>query len=502
MLTKKFVLIAVIVSFLVPPMSMFAQDAGALLDLLVRKKLITDQEAEEVRAELTKEAATTSGGKWKLSSPITELELYGDVRVRYEYRGGRRPDDVAQENDWQERERERYRLRIGLRGTLADDWFFGIRLETSNKRNSTNVTFGGDGGTGPFAKDDDGMFVGQAYLGYKGFKDITLTVGRMPQPLVTTLMTWDADINPEGMAEQWKHSFNFEFGGGSTEAPQGYSKEGGKEVVATQAASEPFKMKIDVFANFAQFVYDDANPENPIGPRATTTSQTGRVRGNQLIPNTDALLLAWQMGARFTFPKTLYAQIAPTFYNYTGTGDSFNIHFRGGENTLSNTASMNTNQTGINSLLVFDMPMEVGWKLGELPMRIFGDFAVNLEGDERAKAALHPDKGDQRYAYQIGVGVGQLKTKHDWQIDAFWQHTEQYSLDPNLVDSDIFDGRVNMEGVVVRAGYALSDAVIFNLTWGYGWRSDTDLGTGGAHDIAINPLDQYQIFQADLNVKF
>ena len=501
MLTKKFVLIAVIVSFLVPPMSMFAQDAGALLDLLVRKKLITDQEAEEVRAELTKEAATTSGGKWKLSSPITELELYGDVRVRYEYRGGRRPDDVAQENDWQERERERYRLRIGLRGTLADDWFFGVRLETSNKRNSTNVTFGGDGSTGPFAKDDDGMFVGQAYLGYKGFKDITLTVGRMPNPLVTTLMTWDADINPEGMAEQWKHSFNFEFGGGG-EAPQGYSKEGGKEVVATQPASEPFKMKIDVFANFAQFVYDDANPENPLGPRATTTSQTGRVRGNQLIPNTDAFLLAWQVGARFNFPKTIYAQIAPTLYNYTGSGDSFNIHFRGGENFLSNTASMNTNQTGINSLLVFDAPMEVGWKIGDLPMRIFGDFAVNLEADERAKAALHPGKGDQRYAYQIGAGIGQLKAKHDWQIEAFWQHTEQYSLDPNLVDSDIFDGRVNMEGPVVRAGYALSDAIIFNLTWAYGWRSDDTLGTGGAHDIAINPLDQYQIFQADLNVKF
>src|SRR6267378_1603128 len=469
MLTKKFVLIAVLLSFLVPPMSMLrAQDAGALLDLLVRKKLINDQEAEEVRAELTKEAATTSGGKWKLSSPITELELYGDVRVRYEYRGGRTVDNtLATEDDWQERERERYRLRIGLRGTLADDWFFGVRLETSNKRNSTNVTFGG-----------------------------------MPQPLVTTLMTWDADINPEGMAEQWKHTFNLEFGGGGGEAPQGYSKEGGKEAVATQAASEPFKLKIDVFANFAQFVYDDANPENPLGHRATTTSQTGRVRGNQLIPNTDAFLLAWQMGARFTFPKTLYAQIAPTFYNYTGTEDSFNLHFRGGEETLTNATSMATNQTGVNSLLVFDMPMEVGWKLGELPMRIFGDFAVNLEGDARAKAALHPGKGDQRYAYQIGAGIGQLKVKHDWQIEAFWQHTEQYSLDPNLVDSDIFDGRVNMEGAVVRAGYALSDAVIFNLTWGYGWRSDDTLGTGGAHDIAINPLDQYQIFQADLNVKF
>src|SRR5947208_11392843 len=63
MLTKKFVLVAVMFSFLVAPMLMLhAQDAGALLDLLVRKKLINDQEAEEVRAELTKEAATTSGG--------------------------------------------------------------------------------------------------------------------------------------------------------------------------------------------------------------------------------------------------------------------------------------------------------------------------------------------------------------------------------------------------------------------------------------------------------
>src|SRR5262245_66011686 len=65
-----------------------AQDAGALLDLLVKKKLITDQEAEEVRGELVKEYSETPAGKWKLSTPITELELYGDVRLRYNYDGG------------------------------------------------------------------------------------------------------------------------------------------------------------------------------------------------------------------------------------------------------------------------------------------------------------------------------------------------------------------------------------------------------------------------------
>src|SRR6476646_9258789 len=130
-----------------------AQDAGALLDLLVKKRLITDQEAEEVRGELVKESAETSAGKWKLSTPITEIELYGDIRLRYQYNGGETKDrgpvaapgaGIAGTNDWQERSRERYRLRLGLRGTLMDDWFFGIRLETNASGRSTNVTMGGD----------------------------------------------------------------------------------------------------------------------------------------------------------------------------------------------------------------------------------------------------------------------------------------------------------------------------------------------------------------------
>src|SRR5207302_389975 len=331
MLTKKFVLIAVLAGFLVSPMSIFAQDAGALLDLLVKKKLISDQEAEEVRSELTKQVSETSGGKWKLSSPITELELYGDVRVRYEYRGGRRPDDVLQENDWQERERERYRLRIGLRGTLADDWFFGVRLETSTNPRSTNVTFGDDSNNGPFAKNSDGINVGQVYLGYRGFPDITLTGGKMPNPVITTLMVWDADINPEGLSEQWKHSFTFNIGGGGAAGTtQSYSKEG--KVVATQTAAEPWKLKLDLFANFAQFIYDDANPENPLGARPTV--------GGRLVPNTDAWLLAWQVGMRLTFPKNFYFQVAPVLYNYTGEGDTFNTFFRGGSPLVTNAASL------------------------------------------------------------------------------------------------------------------------------------------------------------------
>jgi hypothetical protein len=70
------------VSLILGAVTVRAQDSGALLELLVKKGLITDQEAEDVRADLVKEHAATSAGKLKLSTPITELELYGDARMR------------------------------------------------------------------------------------------------------------------------------------------------------------------------------------------------------------------------------------------------------------------------------------------------------------------------------------------------------------------------------------------------------------------------------------
>src|SRR5215469_1916851 len=198
----------------------------------------------------------SAADKWKLSTSITELELYGDIRLRYNYDGGETQSrgpvaspgaGVAGTNDWQERSRERYRLRLGLRGTLMDDWFFGIRLETSNNARSTNVTFGDDtasntpGGGGPFEKNSDTVYVGQAYGGYKGFPGFIFTGGRMPNPFVKTLMIWDDDINPEGLAEQWKHTFTF----GGAAPPPSYSKDG--KAVTPPPPSEPF-LKLDVFA--------------------------------------------------------------------------------------------------------------------------------------------------------------------------------------------------------------------------------------------------------------
>ena len=95
-------------------------------------------------------------------------------------------------------------------------------------------------------------------------------------------------------------------------------------------------------------------------------------------------MLGWQVGAKFDFPHIVYFQLAPTLYNYTGDGNTFNVHFSG---------DSGGNQTGINSLLVFDIPDGIGWKVGKIPMRIFGDFATNFDADDRADAAGHSRQG-------------------------------------------------------------------------------------------------------------
>ena len=64
----------------------------------------------------------------------------------------------------------------------------------------------------------------------------------MANPLLSTRMVWDPDINPEGLAEQWKHTFVF---GEEPPPPPSYSKDGkdGKAVVPAKAP-EPW-MKLD-----------------------------------------------------------------------------------------------------------------------------------------------------------------------------------------------------------------------------------------------------------------
>ena len=62
-------------------------DDSALLDVLVKKGILTKQEAEKLEAEVSKEPVTTApqGPVIKIGDWVQELDLYGDMRFREYY---------------------------------------------------------------------------------------------------------------------------------------------------------------------------------------------------------------------------------------------------------------------------------------------------------------------------------------------------------------------------------------------------------------------------------
>ena len=107
MFFRKTMFVAAIGGLLLGSAAVRAQDSGPLLDLLVRKGVINDQEAEEVRAELTKEEAAPAPAEateapaeateTPAPPPVAEAPVYEqklDKQGRA-YATGRRKDAIA-----------------------------------------------------------------------------------------------------------------------------------------------------------------------------------------------------------------------------------------------------------------------------------------------------------------------------------------------------------------------------------------------------------------------
>ena len=415
-----------------------AQDSGPLIDALVKKGILNDQEAEELRADLIKDFGGSSAGKLNLSSALTEFKISGDARVRYEYRSAE-DGTAGTGSNLQERERYRYRLRLGLSGKFHDGWFFGTRIEPLANNRSTNVTAGNN--TAPFTKADS-LAIGQAYIG-RNVGDFTFTGGRMPSPLVSNSMVWDDDINVEGLSEQWSHESG----------------------------------NVTWIANIAQIAYEATGTTNPIN--------------NTTVSRQNTFLWAFQGGGKVKFENGTTLQVLPAFYAYSG-------------NDTSATAltTPNSNALRTQGLSVIDIPVEFGFKVAGLPAKVFADYAYNLKADDRATAAAFPTQDSEDTAYMIGFGIGASKVKGDWEAKAFWQSVDAFALDSNLVDSDLFDGRTNMEGFVLQGTYVITDGVSVKFTYANADRKNDALPTFGAGDIGSTNVTHYQLFQADLSVKF
>jgi hypothetical protein len=485
--------------------------ADALLDKLVAKGILKQDEAEALKNEaLTNNAeiAKSQGLKFTMSKAIKSVELYGDLRMRYEYRSAKLSPETG--GIYDTANRWRYALRLGVRGDLADDFYYGLRFETSPNERSPWNTLGNAGGGqspyyGPFSKANNySLFIGQAYLGWQPTTWLDVSIGRVPQPLYTTSMVWDSDYNPEGAVEKIKYSYG----------------------------------PVDYFMTLAQYVYQDTTPSSDY------TVQGGTLAGLDAgsFSDQNAYLLAWQLGATYHLDTNISAKVAPVVYTYVGHGNASagfygpfvgqgqaGYTFYPGTSTSGIPGAFGTvssyNQSGINDLAIVEVPMEVNFKLGRLKARAFGDFAINLQADDRARAAYAAGTAiggpsvfpggvqlNQGQAMQIGLAVGNnlglvygtTSKKGTWEARAYWQHVEQYALDPNLLDSDFFEGRGNLQGFYTAFAYSFTDAMIATLRYGWAERINDQLGTGGYNaDLPLpNPITRYQVVQVDMTWRF
>ena len=93
-------LIALCAAAFIPITPAHAQDS-ALLDALVKKGVLSDQEAEDIRASEAKDYNMTAASKISLSSSIKSITFYGDLRLRYEMRDGTTPAAVSYTHLWE-----------------------------------------------------------------------------------------------------------------------------------------------------------------------------------------------------------------------------------------------------------------------------------------------------------------------------------------------------------------------------------------------------------------
>lgn len=447
-----------------------ADSTTDIVNALVAKGVLTEEEG----ALLTKghegekagqEKAMKKASKLKISDAIDNATFYGDIRVRAEERKGSGIYKTAGVSEDETRDRARYKLGFGVK-TEAGNWYTDLAFAMGANGRSDNATFGKSASSN--INDKETLFVKRAMVGYKATDWLKLEAGRMDNPLYTTPMVWDADLTFEGLVEK----ANFKAG------------------------------NADLFLTAAQVQYQ--------GDRKSFDTQADN--------SVTTELFAFQGGAKMPISDNASAKAALTYTTYshnTAKNKPFSPGL--GTQTASGGTTYSRNGAGVNDLDIIEIPAEINFMASSnIGVRVFGDYAYNTSGSDRAKAAALVDgikvNTNDDKAWMLGLAVGSAKdlkafegnkmAKGDWSARIWYQDVGAYAVDPNAVDSDFMDSRVNMKGVVFKAQYNIEDNVFVNFAAGHATRKDNTLGAGGAaSDIALN-LKDYDLYQLDLTYKF
>ena len=393
-----------------------------LIQVLLRKGILTEAEASEIRQEVSAvaqarkteivdaavaqvERSYASAPSIPMPSQLSNLTLSGNARFRYHYENA---ESRSGENN--DRSRWRYRIRLGSIYQFKESpYSLGVQLETATSNDSNNANFGGF-----FDKAGGGINLGRLYLNYRG-DDWNITFGKHASPYYLPKMLWDGDLNIEGISESISRgSWTFTAG---------------------------------------QYIIDEEN-------------ESKETVGGQSVTD-DALLMAqakWTNGEGFV--------MAPILMATTGGNSNF---------SESGTFSGANSVRYFHDFVVVGLPFEYGFKTGNgQKHKIFGAWGTNLKGDELVNDPDSPFFGGSigqsskdQFA-NVGYQMGSAKKAGQRQWSAEYRFMEAGAYTPNLSDSDWAKGMVNQAGYVINYKQMFTDFFNVSVTYLVGDSIDDD----------------------------
>jgi len=201
--------------------SFATSSVDALIQKLEDKGILTDQDAAQLKGEISSKEQESQQTTFKSMLPdwLNTIKLTGDFRIRDQYQR----IAVAKGTSSQKAgyNRVRVRARLQLEDQLNDKLkvIFGIATDGENSAGvgnprSNNLTLGGNNNPSEDAFNKPEAVVNKAYVIYSPASYLTLMGGKMDNPIWEPLgpsnanLLWDPNITPEGGVIQLQKKIN------------------------------------------------------------------------------------------------------------------------------------------------------------------------------------------------------------------------------------------------------------------------------------------------------
>lgn len=346
------------------------------------------------------ETAKAEGKSFELPKWLEKITLFGDVRIRHE--GFYHRPDKDGGDSLHDRNRERFRARVGLKYTYSDELSATLRLATGNPDDpiSTNETF-----TGSFSRKNinlDWAFLtvspGKTFGLRPGM--INVTGGKFPNPMFRVgELVFDDDLSVEGAGQ------------------------------TINVLAKPWGALDQVRLHVEEWTFSElANEQDGwmIGGQVNPVAHVGPFEveggiGQYWWLNAD--LIAQNLNTNSVLVNTNMVEVVPD-------GDD--------ERIVGYVSAFN--QTNVT--LAGTLP-DALWGM---PLRLFTDYVYNWEG-------VGPDV----HGVQAGLKLGQTKVRGDWSITGLYEYLGREAAISAFVWSDFGNGGTNVQGPVFALDYQLLD---------------------------------------------